>query len=238
MNERHGPGEEHETVLEVCFRFQGEAALGERDRFTLVRVSVHDDQSADRCIDEMRASHVPESKEQTVLAVPQTDDGMPAEHHRVRTVLRSGELGEDQSSDERLDEDPTTRLDHQEEDTVRTVGLYPTRTVSDRVLGLDGEQEGGEEVINPGDARLPGGAVRVMEVVPVGQGYRPPADAEQAPAAHKCNGVHDEVVAPFHVDERREYVRQEALPTLQNMPRRHVAGAVLEDETSGFPLLV
>lgn|SRR6218665_1847252 len=118
----------------------------------------------------MSASHVADAEEETVDAVPKTDNRLTTEHHRVRSVLRSGELREDQSGHQGLDEDAAAGLDHEEENSVSTVGLDDTRSISDCVLGLDGEQKSGEKVVDPRNARLPGGAVGVV-MIPVRHGY-------------------------------------------------------------------
>lgn len=98
-----------------------------------------------------------------------------------------------------------------------TVGLDHTRSVPNRVLGLHREQESGEKVVNAGNARLPSGVVW-GEVIPMSHGYRPPADGEHTPAPHKRNPKHDDVVAPFHVDQRGKYILQVASSTLQHIP--------------------
>lgn len=214
MHKRNRPDEEHKTIIKIGFRFYRETALTERDRFPLVRTPIHYDQRSDRRVDEMRASHIAETKEKTVAAIPKTDNGVVTEHQRVRSMLRSGELREDQSGHERLDEDPTTCLNHQEQNPMGTMWLDHTRPVPNRVLGLHREQESGEKVVNPGNARLPSGAVW-GEVIPVSHGYRPPADGEHTPASHKSNPKHNEVVTPFHVDQRGKYVLQVASITLQ-----------------------
>lgn len=92
MHKRYWPDEEDKIIMKIGFCFERETVLTQRGRFPLVRTAIHYDQRSDRRVHEMRASHITEAKEKTVAAVPKTDDGFVTEHHRMRSVLRSGQL--------------------------------------------------------------------------------------------------------------------------------------------------
>ena len=86
------------------------------------------------------------------------------EQYRLRAVFASRQLGEDDAGDETLDEDACHRLDHDEKDGGVTAAGDGARPVADRVLRLDGEQQGGDEVVDAVDAGGPRVIVHVVDV--------------------------------------------------------------------------
>jgi len=71
----------------------------------------------------VRTSHVADTKQQLKLTVALTDDRQTTEHDGVRSLLRPRQLGEDEASHQRLDEDTETRLQDQHEERDQTLGL-------------------------------------------------------------------------------------------------------------------
>ena len=71
----------------------------------------------------MRLSHIADSEQKTVLHVSLADDRVTTEHQRVSSLLRSRQLGEDDSGHERLDEDAETRLNHEDDERRHAVRL-------------------------------------------------------------------------------------------------------------------
>lgn len=69
-----------------------------------------DDLGADVGTDDVRLSHVPDPPHQAELAVPQTHDGVPAEHERLASFFRSRDLGEHHAGHQALNHYSSHRL--------------------------------------------------------------------------------------------------------------------------------
>ena len=82
------------------------------------------------------------------MSVARTDDSALAEHERLRSLLGSGQFGKDESGHERLRYDTEARLEHDERDGVRTVGVHAAVAVADSLLRLYREQQRRREVVD------------------------------------------------------------------------------------------
>ena len=75
-----------------------------------------------------------------------------AEDDRLAAVPRPGELGEDEAHHEGLDEAAEDSLEGHEDHGLGALGGGLPRAVADGVLGLEGEEEAGGEVLGAHDA--------------------------------------------------------------------------------------
>jgi len=178
----------------------------------------------------VRSTHVSDAEQKAVGSVLLADDCLLAEHDRVGASLGLRQLGEDQSSHEALDEHARTRLDHEEDDGLGAAGSHHPEPVPDRVLRFYGEEQRRDEVVDVVDARFPVVLARGMQVVAMGNGDDVPDDAEDDPAEHEGESEHEQIVAPLHVDERREDVDQVLPVPFRDVSAKHVASAVLEHQ--------
>ena len=93
-------------------------------------------------------------------------------------------LGEYDAGDDALGHGAEDRLEHEQRDSARAAVGHGARPVADRVLRLDGEQQGRREPVDALDARAT--AVPAL--------HRPPEQREQHPAQHERHQVHGDVV--------------------------------------------
>ena len=225
------PDEKNETVRLTGLRLDRERVLTERDRLPLAGQPVLDQQGSYRRSDDVRLSHVSHPEQQVVLSVSFADDRLVTEHDRLRSSFRARNLREYDASYQRLDEKSDARLHHHDEDGEGAFGGDDAVPVPDRHLCLDAEQYGRRVVVHVVNARLAcvvtGGLVHR---VPVHDGDQVPDQAEGAVGDQEGGSEHDQVVAPLHVDQRREYVDQVLPFPLQDVAVGDVAFAVLENE--------
>jgi len=98
--------------------------------------------------DDVRLAHVSDAEEKVELPVTWTDYGALAEHQSLRSLLRSRQLGKDETGHERLRDDAEARLKHDQRYGVRTVRVHAAIAVADRLLSLDREQQRRREVVH------------------------------------------------------------------------------------------
>jgi len=149
----------------------------------------------------------------------------------VRPTLRQRQLCEDDPGHHGLYEHSEARLQHQQRVGIRAVRLHHAEPVADGVLGLNGEQQRGGEVVHVSDTRFPVRVVRMLGVA-VCKCDDEPDRGEGEPAHDECGHEHDQVVAPLHVHDRREDVYEVFTLPLRHVLARDVTAAVFEDQPS------
>ena len=98
---------------------------------------------------------VSDSDDETESPVPHGDGGLVAEDDRLAPVPGPGELGEDQTHHEGLDDATQDSLERHDEDGVRTVCCCLPGPVPDGVLGLQRKEKYRGEPVRLGDAGKP-----------------------------------------------------------------------------------
>ena len=88
----------------------------------------------------MRLAHVADTEQQIELSIPWTDESSLAEHECLRSLLGPRQFGKDEPCHQRLCDDTEARLEHDERDGVRTVGVHAAVAVADCLLRLYREQ--------------------------------------------------------------------------------------------------
>jgi len=86
--------------------------------------------SVGRFSDRRCTRHVTDAKQKLVVRAAPADHRSTTEQDRLRAALRSRQLGHNQSGHRRLDERAGTRLDHDEDVGVQTLGRRRAETLS------------------------------------------------------------------------------------------------------------
>jgi len=149
MNDCRRPDEKQ--ARPSCLRLQLQRIVTQR--FAARRPPPSYEQCPGRHVDDVRPSHVADSKQQTVDAIPTTNDRPFAEDDRLVAGRRARQLGVRDAGQHGRQEHTETRLDQQSDRSPRTRDGDRPGPVADRVLSLDGKQKGRVEAVDCVDAR-------------------------------------------------------------------------------------
>lgn len=231
VDDRCRPYEEQVPVLPV--RPHRQLLLILRQHLPLLRRPRPYQLSPDRGPDYVTLPHVAYPKHQAQFTVPLTDDRVSREQQRLSPLLRPAHLGEHYSHHERLDHHPDDALDAHDEDRLGAFLGRATAPVTDRVLGLDAEQEAAREREYVVHARRPvvldlvGGQVALLEVA-VAERDQPPDHGEAQPREDEAQAEAEQHPSPLSVHQGREDVSQEAQGTPRDTGLEDVAVPVLQ----------
>lgn len=209
VNDRRRPYEEQVPVLPV--RPHRQFLLILRQHLPLLRRPRPYQLSPDRGPDYVTLPHVAHPEHQAQFTVPLTDDRVPREQQRLSPLLRPAHLGEHYAHHERLDHHAHDALDAHDEDRLWALLGRATAPVTDRVLGLDAEQEAAREREYVVHARCPvvldlvGRQVALLEVA-VAERDQPPDHGEAQPREDEAQAEAEQHPSPLSVHQGREDV--------------------------------
>lgn len=180
MHHRARPNEEY--VLGLSVGPHDEFVLLVGQYLTLLGGPGPDQLRPDRRPDDVTLPHVSDPEHQTKFSVPLTDDRLLGEQQGLGALLGSRHLGEDDPHHERLNHHPGDALDAHDEYGLGALLRGRPATVTDGVLGLNGEQKAAGETVQVAHARSPILVLVVTRVeVAVGEGYEVPYSGENQP---------------------------------------------------------
>ena len=149
--------------------------------------------------DEVVVPQVPDPENQAELPVPKTDNSIVAKDDCLAPVPWSGELGEDETDHECLDKAAKDGLKGHGDDGVGAAGGCLPGAVTYCVLGLQGKEEAGSEVVNLQDA-----LVRLcysFSKVTVKEGDDVIDGAKHDPGTIKTCSKHEDTMCPRSVEK-------------------------------------
>ena len=234
MDNGDWPDEKYETVRLTGLRLDRERVLAEGDGFPLTGQPVLDQQRSYRRSDYVRLPHISDPEQQVVLSVSFADDRLVTEHYRLRSSFRARNLREYDAGDQRLDEKADAGLHHHDENCESAFWLDDPESVANRCLSFYAEQKSRRVVVHVINASLPR-VVVYIHVILMNDGDDEPDQSERAPGDDERRRKQDQMVAPLHVDQRRENIHQIFLFPFHDVTTGDVTFAGLENKPTFLP---